>query len=110
LELEQAFEARVALPGSSDKRLPETFAIRSALMKKFCLAGAAAVLLIGTTAYGFAQSGDSSPKMSQGHEMQKRGSAPGSPGASGYAPGHRHLDNRGTLRDRDDRMMNHDRD
>jgi hypothetical protein len=42
--------------------------------------------------------------------MQKRGSAPGSPGASGYAPGHRDLDNRGTLRDRDDRMMNHDRD
>ena len=58
LELEQAFEARVALPGSSDKRLPETFAIRSASMKKFCLAGAAAVLLIGTTAYGFAQSGN----------------------------------------------------
>jgi len=42
--------------------------------------------------------------------MQKRGSAPGSPGASSYAPGHRDLDNRGTLRDRDDRMMNHDRD
>jgi hypothetical protein len=104
LELEQAFEARVALPGSSDKRLPETFAIRSASMKKFCLVGAAAVLL------SFAQSGDSSPKMSPGHEMQKRGSAPGSPGASGYAPGHRDLDNRGTLRDRDDRMMNHDRD
>ena len=55
-------------------------------MKKFCLAGAAAVLLIGTTAYGFAQSGDSSPKMSPGHEMQKRGSAPGSPGASAMRP------------------------
>jgi hypothetical protein len=39
--------------------------------------------------------------------MHKRGS---SPGASGYAPGHQNGDDRGTLRDRDDRMMNHDRD
>jgi hypothetical protein len=101
LELEQAFEARVALPGSSDKRLPGT-CNKERIDEK--------VLFGGTTAYGFAQSGDLLPKMSPGHEMQKRGSAPGSPGASGYAPGHRDLDNRGTLRDRDDRMMNHDRD
>jgi hypothetical protein len=76
-------------------------------MKKLCLAGAAAVLLVGTTAYGFAQNSDSSQKMSPGHHMQKRGS---SPGVSGYAPGHQDGDDRGTLRDRDDRMMNHDRD
>jgi hypothetical protein len=76
-------------------------------MKKLCLAGAVAVLLIGTTAYGFAQSNDSSQKMSPGHEMHKRG---GTSGTSGYAPSHRDPDDRGTLRDREDRMMNHDRD
>jgi hypothetical protein len=27
-------------------------------------------------------------QMSPGHEMQQKGSKPGSPGASGYAPGH----------------------
>jgi len=78
-------------------------------MKKLCLAGAVALLLIGATAYGFAQSSDSSQKMTPGHEMQKRGSGPGSPGASGYAPGHQDRDDHGTLRDRDDRTMNHDR-
>ena len=72
-------------------------------MKKLCLAGAAAALLIGTTALGFAQSGNSSQKMSPGHEMQKRGNVLSS-------PGHHDTDDRGTLRDRDDRMMNHDRD
>jgi hypothetical protein len=76
-------------------------------MKKLCLTGAAVALLIGTVTYGFAQSGDSSQKMTPGHQMHKRGS---SPGASGYAPGHQNGDDRGTLRDRDDRMMNHDRD
>jgi hypothetical protein len=76
-------------------------------MKKLCLAGAAAVLLIGTTAYGFAQNSDSSEKMSPGHQMQKHGT---SPGASRHAPGHQTGDDRGTLRDRDDRMMNQDRD
>jgi Spy/CpxP family protein refolding chaperone len=76
-------------------------------MKKLCLVGAAAALLIGASAYGFAQSKDSSQKMSPGHAMHKRG---GLPGAFGYAPGHRDEDDRGTLRDRDDRMMNHDRD
>jgi hypothetical protein len=39
--------------------------------------------------------------------MLKRGSTSGT---SGYAPGHQNGDDRGTLRDRDDRMMNHDRD
>jgi hypothetical protein len=76
-------------------------------MKKLCLAGAAAILLIGTTIHGFAQSSDSSQKMAPGHQMQKRGN---SSGTSGYAPGHQGGDDRGTLRDRDDRMMNHDRD
>jgi hypothetical protein len=76
-------------------------------MKELCLASAVAVLLVGTTAYGFAQSGDSSQKMSPSHQMHKRGN---SPGTSGYAPGHQNGDDRGTLRDRDDRMMNHDRD
>jgi hypothetical protein len=69
-------------------------------MKRSYLAAVAAVLLIGTTSYGFAQSSGSSQKMTPGHEMQERGSVRGSPGASGYAPGHR---------DRDDRTMNHDR-
>ena len=81
-------------------------------MKKFWFGGAAAaILLIGTIGLWLcARAATRSPKMSPGHEMQKRGSAPGSPGASSYAPGHRDLDNRGTLRDRDDRMINHDRD
>ena len=76
-------------------------------MKKLCLVGAAAILLMGTTAYGFAQNSDSSQKMSPRYMMHKHG---GSAGAPGYAPGHRDGDDRGTLRDRDDRMMNHDRD
>jgi hypothetical protein len=76
-------------------------------MKKLCLASAAALLLIGTTAYGFAQSSDSSQKMSPDHQMQKHGTSPGS---SRHAPGHQNGDDRGTLRDRDDRMMNQDRD
>jgi hypothetical protein len=76
-------------------------------MRKLCLAAVAVALLMGTGTYGFAQSGDSSQKTSPGHQMQKHGS---SPGTSGYAPGHQNGDDRGTLRDRDDRMMNHDRD
>jgi hypothetical protein len=76
-------------------------------MKKLCPAGAAVALLIGTGTYGFAQNSDSSQKMPPGHHMLKRGSTSGT---SGYAPGHQNGDDRGTLRDRDDRMMNHDRD
>jgi hypothetical protein len=76
-------------------------------MKKLCLAGAALALLIGTGTYDFAQGSDSSQKMSPGHHMLKRGS---SPGTSGNAPGHQNGNDRGTLRDSDDRMMNHDRD
>jgi hypothetical protein len=43
--------------------------------------------------------------------MQEKGSVPGHPGASGYAPGHDRDDlGKGALRDRDDRgMMDRDR-
>jgi hypothetical protein len=47
---------------------------------------AAAGLLIGSTAIGYAQNParDSAP----GQQMQEKGSKPDSPGASGYSPGH----------------------
>src|SRR5262249_23628884 len=48
---------------------------------------AAAGLLIGTTALGYAQS--STQDLAPGQRMQDRGSVPGHPGASGYAPGQR---------------------
>ena len=32
--------------------------------------------------------GSAAPKSTPGHSMQQRGSVPGHPGASGYAPGH----------------------
>ena len=47
----------------------------------------ATVLLIGTTALGYAQS--STQDRAPGQRMQERGSVPGHPGASGYAPGQR---------------------
>ena len=46
----------------------------------------AAGLLVGTGASGFAQSPTS--EKTPGHQMQDQGSVKGSPGASGYAPGH----------------------
>jgi hypothetical protein len=51
---------------------------------------AAAGLLIGSTAIGYAQNQarDSAP----GQQMHEKGSKPGSPGASGYAPGHQMQD------------------
>jgi hypothetical protein len=46
----------------------------------------AAGLLVGTGASGFAQSPTS--EKTPGAQMQDKGSVKGSPGASGYAPGH----------------------
>jgi hypothetical protein len=54
------------------------------MMRKLSIV--AAVLLIGTTALGHAQS---STQDAPGQRMQDRGSVPGHPGASGYAPGQR---------------------
>jgi hypothetical protein len=48
---------------------------------------AAAGLLIGSTAIGYAQS--TTPDRTPGHQMQEQGSkTPDQPGASGYSPGH----------------------
>ena len=46
----------------------------------------AAGLMVGTGASGFAQTPTS--EKTPGAQMQDKGSAQGSPGASGYAPGH----------------------
>jgi len=43
---------------------------------------AAAALVAGSSAIGYAQNA------TPGHKMQTRGSVHGQPGASGYAPGH----------------------
>jgi hypothetical protein len=51
------------------------------------IVAAAAGLLIGTTALGYAQS--STQEHAPGQRMQERGSVPGHPGASDYAPGQR---------------------
>jgi hypothetical protein len=56
------------------------------MVSKLLIVAAAAGLLIGTTALGYAQSSTQNP--SPGQRMQDRGSLPGHPGASGYAPGH----------------------
>jgi hypothetical protein len=59
---------------------------------------AAAGLLIGTTALGYAQSsGQRMPEpgasgYAPGQQMQDKGSKSGQPGASGYAPGQRMQD------------------
>ena len=37
---------------------------------------------------GAALPGSAAPKDTPGHQMQQKGSVPGHPGASGYAPGH----------------------
>jgi len=47
---------------------------------------AAAGLVLGSTAVTFAQS--STSHKTPGHMMQRYGSKPGQPGASGYSPGH----------------------
>ena len=56
------------------------------MQAKFLAIAAATGLLIATTSVGFAQS--STPSNTPGHEMQRKGSVKGQPGASGYSPGH----------------------
>jgi hypothetical protein len=57
------------------------------MVSKLLIVAAAAGLLTGTTALGYAQS--SAQDRAPGERMQERGSVPGHPGASGYAPGQR---------------------
>jgi hypothetical protein len=53
-------------------------------MTRILLAAVAtSALVFGATSLGFAQS------QTPGHQMQKKGSMKGEPGASGYAPGHK---------------------
>jgi hypothetical protein len=74
--------------------------------KMLSIAAVAAVLL-GSTALVQAEERMSGPaRATPGHLMQQKGSLPGHPGASGYAPGHR----MSGLRDRDDRKFSRDRD
>ena len=56
------------------------------MVSKLLTVAAAAGLLIGTSALGYAQS--STQDRAPGQRMQDRGSLPGHPGASGYTPGH----------------------
>jgi hypothetical protein len=60
------------------------------LMKKL-LALAAAGLLAGASTVAFAQT-------SPGLQMQEKGSVKGSPGASGYAPGHQMQEEKGSVK------------
>jgi hypothetical protein len=89
-------------------------------MKKINIAVLSAALLCASVSVGLAQ-GLGAIGMSPGHEMQEHGSKPGSPGASGYAPGHQDRDDlhglrdqasdkdRGRTRDRDDMKFGKDR-
>jgi hypothetical protein len=68
-------------------------------MKTLRLAVAAG-LLIGSSGLGFAQSSqNSTPNNTPGHEMQRKGSVKGEPGASGYSPGHRMQEGKSTKDD-----------
>lgn len=85
------------------------------VMKKLSLAALAVGLLVGSAGIALAQG--KVRGMSQGtpgHEMQRHGSMHGSPGASGYAPGHlynRYDSDRGDFGRGDrDRMMGHHSD
>jgi hypothetical protein len=51
-------------------------------MKKIIMVAAAGLIAISMVPAGAA------PKNTPGHMMQRSGSVPGHPGASGYAPGH----------------------
>lgn len=76
-------------------------------MKRLTLAAAAIGLFIGSAGLALAQDRDRGmSEGAPGQKMQEHGSVPGSPGASGYAPGHR-MD-RGM--DRDDRSGRGGRD
>jgi hypothetical protein len=75
--------------------------------KMLSIAAVASVLL-GSTVLVQAEERMSGPaRATPGQLMQQKGSLPGHPGASGYAPGHRTIG----LRDRDDRKhIGRDRD
>jgi len=55
------------------------------MIRTLTVALAAAGLLAGSTALAVAQS--STSEKTPGHEMQRKGSVKGEPGASGYSPG-----------------------
>jgi hypothetical protein len=81
-------------------------------MNKLAIAISTTTLLLGSVALGMAADSDRGrSEAAPGQQMQEKGSVPGHPGASGYAPGHDRDDlGKGTLRDRDDRgMMDRDR-
>ena len=71
------------------------------MVSKLLIVAAAAGLLIGMTALGYAQG--STQDRAPGQRMQDRGSLPGHPGASGYAPGRQgpETTGRGSMGDRD---------
>ena len=71
----------------------------NAKMKILSIAAVAAVVLGSTALVQAEERMSGSSRATPGHLMQQRGSLPGHPGASGYAPGHR----MSGLRDRDDR-------
>ena len=57
-------------------------------MYKIAIIGAALGLLFVSSSDSFAKKGGhSGASMTPGHQMQRSGSLPGYPGASGYAPG-----------------------
>ena len=69
-------------------------------MRRLALPVAAIGLFIGSAAFALAQDSDRGKSESApGQQMNEKGPVPGSPGASGYAPGHRM--ERGTDLDRD---------
>ena len=92
--------------------------------KRLLLVATCGALFIagGTLAQAQRGGGSGGSSMTPGHEMQEKGSVPGHPGASGYAPGHTKdaddlkkgdRDDRTTGfggRDRDDIRKGHDRD
>jgi hypothetical protein len=58
-------------------------------MKRLALTAAAIGLFIGSASIALAQDKDRGRSESApGQQMHEHGSVPGSPGASGYAPGH----------------------
>ena len=65
-------------------------------MSKITMLATALALLVATSATTFAGPKGGNAKNSPGHMMQSRGSLPGYPGASGYAPGQVKKMNRAT--------------
>lgn len=80
-------------------------------MKNIALAVSTAALLFGSIAVSAPEDRERGLSgAAPGQEMKERGSIPGQPGASGYAPGHQDRDDRGTLREQDERGMSQDKD